>query len=825
MPDSTPAPASPYLLPELRCRRVLPGLLLGLLPLAGAAQQAAPLTGTVTSAAGPVEFVTLTLHRAADSTVLKTEFSDAQGRFRFDAPTGGRFLVSAAQVGFGRYWSPVLAVPADGLVLPAIALLPSAATALKEVTVTARKPLYEHQADRTVVHVADSPLASGATALEVLGRAPGVSSDGKDNLSLRGRQGLLVVVDGKRVALTGTELAEYLKALPAEQVQTIELITNPPAQYDAQGGAGVIAINLKKDQRLGTNGSATLGVGRGGYGRYTGGLALNHRRQRLNLYGTYTYTERRYFTRFDFDRRYAATDLLPAASSTQANDQVSHLRSHAAKVGLDLTLSKRTLLGASLTGLLSHIDNNVDNQTQFLGLAGDPLSRYSSATAQDIDRPSGSASLNLRHALADSAAAAAFTLDADYARYHTTRLLAQHADYTEPQPATAFLDGDQRNDLAIGTLRLDFSQPLPHRACLEAGAKATRVRSDNTVAFYNTANGITTLNLLISNDFHYTENVNAAYVSLRAAAPHTTVQAGLRAEQTNTLAETAGALPRERHYTQLFPSASVQRTLGERHSLGVALARRVDRPNYGQLNPLRNYVDPISYRAGNPDLVAQTSYSVELTHTYRQKFIAALAYARTDQPLVNAVQPSPDGGRLVVNQDVNLTTQDYVALTLTAPLEPAKWWTLYANGVFYYSRFRGSLAGTALDQGQPSCQLSANNTFSLPQGWSAELTGTFQSSEIWGFEQSTGRGQVGAGLLKSFWNKQGSLRLSATDIFFTNPARFTSTFINFRETFYKREDLRVVTATLTYRFGNGKVAAARKRAAGAEDELRRAGGF
>ena len=294
---------------------------------------------------------------------------------------------------------------------------------------TARKPLYEHQADRTVVHVADSPLASGATALEVLGRAPGVSSDGKDNLSLRGRQGLLVVVDGKRVALTGTELAEYLKALPAEQVQTIELITNPPAQYDAQGGAGVIAINLKKDQRLGTNGSATLGVGRGGYGRYTGGLALNHRRQRLNLYGTYTYTERRYFTRFDFDRRYAATDLLPAASSTQANDQVSHLRSHAAKVGLDLTLSKRTMLGASLTGLLSHIDNNVDNQTQFLGLAGDPLSRYSSATAQDIDRPSGSASLNLRHALADSAAAAAFTLDADYARYHTTRLLAQHADY------------------------------------------------------------------------------------------------------------------------------------------------------------------------------------------------------------------------------------------------------------------------------------------------------------------------------------------------------------------------------------------------------------
>ena len=825
MPDFTPS---------LRCLfpssvsvvRQLSLFVLGLLPLAGAAQKTAPLSGTVRGEAGtPVEFVTLTLHRADDSVVVKSEFSDAQGHFQFDAPTGGRYLVSAAQVGYGRYWSPALAVPAAGLALPAIALRPSAATALKEVTVTARKPLYEPQAGGTRVNVADSPLATGATTREVLGRAPGISTDGRDNLSLRGRQGLLVVVDGKRVPLTGTDLAEYLKALPAEQVQSIELLTNPPAHYDAQGGAGVIAINLKKDQRLGTNGSATLGVGRGGYGRFTGGVALNHRRKNLNLYGNYTFTERRYFTRYDFDRQYAATSLLPAVASRQLNDQVSHLRSHAAKVGADFTLSKRTLLGASLTGQLSHIDNSVDTQSEFRTFEGDPLSRYTSVTAQDIARPSGSANLNLRHALADSANAAALTFDADFGRYHTTRLLAQQASYLEPQFINNQFNGDQRSDLSIGTLKLDFSQPLPHRTRLDAGAKATRVRSDNRAAFFSTANGIVTYNPLISKDFRYSENVNAAYVSLRTTLSQNTLQVGLRAEQTNTLAELDGEAARERHHTQLFPSVSVQRTLNSRHALGLALARRIDRPNYGQLNPLRSYVDPISYRAGNPGLVAQTSYSAELTHTYRQKFISSLAYARTDQPFVNAVQPSPDGGRLVVNQDVNLTTYDYLGLTLTAPLEPTKWWTLYANGVFYYARFRGQLAGTALDQSQPSCLLSVSNTFSLPGGWSAELSGNYQSSEIWGFEKSTDRGQVGAGLLKSFWNKQGSLRLSATDIFYTSPTHFTSTFVNFRETFYKREDLRAITATFTYRFGNGKVAAARKRAAGAEDELRRAGGL
>ena len=827
MPDFTTSLHS-YFSDLTQARWPLLVLGLGLSPLAAAAQQRGSLTGGVQSAAGaPLDFVTITLHRAADSVVVKTEFSDAQGQFRFEVPTDGRFLLSAAQVGYGRYWSPALTVSTAGLRLPAIVLRPSAASALQEVTVTARKPLYEPltAGGGTRVNVADSPLAAGATALEVLSRAPGIGSDGKDNLSLRGRQGLLVVVDGKRVPLTGADLADYLKALPAEQVQHMELLTNPPAQYDAQGGAGVIAISLKKDQRLGTNGSATAGAGRGGYGRFTGGGSLNHRRKNLNLYGNYTYTERRYFTRYDFDRYYAADGPQPPATSRQFNDQVSHLRSHAGKLGADFTLSKRTLLGASLTGLLSHIDNQVDTQGEFRTLEGLPQSRYTSVTTQAIARPSGSANLNFRHALADSAAAAALTFDADYGRYRSTRLMAQAATYIEPQNASSQASADQATDLSLGTLKLDWSQPLPHRVRLEAGVKGTRVRSDNSALFFSDGNGSLVLNPLISKRFSYAENVNAAYASVRAATAQTTLQAGLRVEQTNTLAELQGDATRERHYTQLFPSVLVQRTLSSRHALALALARRIDRPSYGQLNPLRFYVDPISYRAGNPDLVPQTSYSAELTHTYRQKFTTTLAYARTHLPLVNAVQPSPDGGRLVVNQDVNLTAQDYVALTLTAPLEPAKWWTLYANGVFYYSRFRGSLAGTALDQGQPACQLAASNTFSLPRGWSAELTGTLQSGEVWGFERSTTRGQVGAGLQRSFWNKQAVLRLSATDIFYTSPVSATSAFINFRETFARREDLRVLTATFTYRFGNGKVAAARKRTAGAEDELRRAGGL
>lgn len=798
------------------------GSVLVVLPLVGWAQGRAAVRGTVSTGAGaPLEYVTVTLHRAADSVVVKTEFTDGKGAFRLEVAEG-RYLVSAAQVGLGRYWSPVVALSAAAeTALPPIQLT-SQVTTLKEVTVTGRRPLYERLADRTVVHVAESPLAAGSTTLDVLGRAPNVTVDGNDNLALRGRQGLLVVLDGKRVPLAGTELADYLRALPADQIQSIELITNPPASYDAQGGAGVIAINLKKDQRLGTNGSVNASYGRSKYGKFTSGLALNYRRKNLNLFGTYAYTDRRYFTQLDFERQFAATPTLAAASSLQNNYLLRELRSHSGKVGLDVSLSKRTTLGASVTALASQTASHTDSHSQFFDRAGASTGRYASTTDQDLARPSGAANLNWRHAFADSATARSLSADADYARYRTTRRLDLNTYFEAPSQPTNLLHGDQRSNLSIGALKVDYSHPLPHRTRLEAGAKATQVVSDNHVGYTNTRDGSTTFLPDISYQFRYRENVNAAYVSLRGAAARTTLQAGLRAEQTNTRADSAGATLRERHYAQLFPSLLVQRALSKSHALALAVARRVDRPTYTQVNPLRTYVDATSFRSGNPYLVASTSYNFELTHTYKGKFSTALAYAITDQPIVNVVQPA-GGSRVVVNREVNLTTQHFYTLTLTAPLDVAKWWTLYANGILYYNRYVGSLSSTALDRGRLACNLTLNNSFTLPLGWTAELNGLYESREVVGFAVLQNRGQVALGLQKSLWHKQGTLRLSATDIFYTTPIRTTSTYDNFSDSSYQRSDLRVFTAALTYRFGNSKVAAARRRAAGADDELRRAG--
>jgi ferric enterobactin receptor len=795
------------------------------------AQGRAEVWGTVATSTGAgLQFVTVTLHRAADSVLVKTEFSDAQGAFRLQAKPGERYRVSAAQVGVGRYWSPEFELVTAGISLGVIVLVAGQATMLKEITATARKPLYEHLTDRTVVNVADNTLSAGATALEVLGRSPNVTLGGNDNLALRGREGVFVVLDGKRVPLTGTELADYLRALPAEQIQSIELITNPPASYDAQGGAGVIAINLKRDQRLGTNGSVNGSYGRSEYGKFIGGLALNYRNKAVNLYGNYAYTDRQYFTRLDFDREFYQTALQTAGSSMQYSRQVSHLRSHTGKVGLDVTLSKRTLLGASVTGLASQLNSHNDGHTQVFDNMRAPTATYSSTTDQDVSRPSGGANINFRHAFADSATARSLSADVDYAHYRTTRLTDLNTYFETPTQPANLLSGDQGSTLSIGAAKVDYSQPLPRRARLEAGAKVTQIRSDNSVAFSAISNGRAEIVDALSSRFRYHENVNAAYVSLHGSVTQTTLQAGLRAEQTNTLAEltsaTSGTITdsRARHYFQLFPSLTLEHTLNERHALAFAFARRLDRPSYLQLNPLRTYVDATSYRAGNPFLTPQTSYNFELTHTYKGKFSTGLAYARTDQPFMDVVQPSPDGSRVVVTSDVNLSTQHFYTLTLTLPLELTKWWSIYANELFYYNRFVGNLAGTSLDRGRFACNLGLNNSFTLPHGWTADLNGLYESRESFGFNIIRSRGQVSAGIQKSMWDKKGSLRLNMTDIFYTTPIRSTSTYDNFVESSLRRQDLQVVTASFTYRFGNSKVAAARKRDAAADEEIRRAAG-
>ncbi|MGI4871513.1 MAG: TonB-dependent receptor domain-containing protein, partial [Janthinobacterium lividum] len=556
--------------------------LVGALPAFG--QSTVLITGVVLDPAGaPVEFATITLHRATDSTVVKSEFSDAKGAFALRASAGARYRVSAAQVGYARYWSAPFELPVTGLALPSIALRISAATALQEVRVVGQKPLFEHQADRTIVHVENSPLAAGNTALDVLTRAPGVTVDGSDNLALRGKQGLLVLIDGKRQPMTGTELADYLRTLPAEQLKSIELITNPPASYDAQGTAGVIALNLKHDQRQGANGSLNLGYGRGVYGRLITGATVNYRRGKANAYGTYAYADRRTYLRLNSHRVFYDQGQ-PTSGSNQEDYLATRTQTHNWKAGVDYAFTGRTTLGAALTGQAAQSTGQGTNAVTLLDATGTASRALTSAAYRNANTPNLAANLNLRHAFADSSNSRALTADANYATYRLSRQQGLSALLDGGSAAPTRLTSDQAGRLNLLTGQLDYAHPLAHHRRWSGGLKVSRVQSSNDAVFQQTTNGVTALDTTQTNRFRYTENIRAAYLSWQQTGARATWQVGLRGEQTSAQGvQEIGNQQFDRQYFQLFPSASLKYTFSPQHELTLALSRRLDRPGYDQL--------------------------------------------------------------------------------------------------------------------------------------------------------------------------------------------------------------------------------------------------
>ncbi|UOQ67600.1 outer membrane beta-barrel family protein [Hymenobacter volaticus] len=627
-----------------------------------------------------------------------------------------------------------------------------------------------------------------------------------------------MLIDGKRQPMTGTELADYLRALPAEQLKNIELITNPPAKYEAQGSAGIIAINLKKDQRQGTNGTLNASYGRSQYGKFTSGLTLNHRHKNLNLFGSYAYADRNGVEKLNISRRFyqgQEQERTLTGSISQVSTQNVSIRSHTWKAGADYNLGERTVLGAVVSGL----DNQAplresSTYTSLFDETGNLSDSYRAVSVRGFNSPNVAANLNFKHTFApDSSGSRELTTDADYARYTSRRPQDLTTYFKLSGRPTVLLSGDQRGDLTIQSAKVDYTHPVSKTGRIEAGAKASRVHSDNDAQFMETTNGETTVDLSRTNRFKYDENITAAYLSFNQTVGKLNVQAGLRGEHTAAVGrQTIGNQDFERNYFQLFPSAGLKHTLNDRHEVSLSVSRRVDRPSYGQLNPFRVIIDPTTSGAGNPELRPQTSYNFELGHTYKQKFSASLSYSTTDQPIIHVVQPESDS--TVVARPVNLGRQQHVGITLTAPLELAKWWTMHNTGVFYYNQFVGSIAGTSLNAGRSSFNFTSNSNFTLSETWSAELNARYQAKDRYGFFMVRPYGLLTLGIQKSVWERKGSIKLAVADLLYTRKIRANSTYDNYTERVYQRNDSRVATLSFSYRFGNDKVAPTRRRAGG-----------
>lgn len=777
-----------------------------------------------------LENATVELLRSADSSLVKVALTDKTGTAEFDNIPFGSYFAKISMVNFAPQNSAAITVAGPRAEIAAVTLQ-TKSTALGAVTVTAKKPFIQKLTDRIVVNVESSIVSAGSSAMEVLERSPGVNIDQNDVISLRGRAGVIIMIDGKPTAMGGTDLANYLRGLPSAAIERIDIITNPSAKYDAAGNSGIIDIRMKKDQRMGINGTLTAGYGQGVYSKANTGTTFNYRNKKINIFGNYNYAYRIGLNHLVLDRNFYENGIYNGGD-LKDNYSKAPNSSHATRLGMDFFPSQKTIIGFVVNGNFNHYTRKNNNRSTVIDPQKEAVSRFRSYATNNDHGNNVVANINLKHTF--DSTGRELTADIDYGVYNSNSLTLNATSYYKLDGSSLqpdyVLNGDQEGQLTLKTAKMDYSNPLGKGAKLDAGFKTSFVSSDNDAKFFDVSSGIPQDDVNKTNHFLYHENNNAAYINFSKEFKKFDFQLGLRGEQTNIKTEQLkGNLKFDSSYFQLFPSAFFNYKLREDQTLGISVSRRIDRPGYYQLNPFLFLIDVTTYATGRPGLLPQLTWSYELSYTVKSlNFSLAYSHTRDNQDIAiakfNDVFPNiPSADNVTVQVPINLSSSDYVGLTVATPVRITKWWNMLNNANVYYERFNGTLGTTVLKRGKPALDLRTNNTFAFKKGWTAELNANLNTGGQAGFMVMDPQWGLAAGVQKIIMKSKGTLRFNVTDIFWTNLPKAVITYDNYIEKWHAYRETRVVSVTFSYRFGNNKVQAARRRTTGSEEERQRAG--
>ena len=781
----------------------------------------------------PVENATAALLKSNGKQLVKSALADKNGQVFFDNIAAGTYRIKISAIGFeDKITDSILISDAGNTIeLPAVVLEHKPSSELKGVTVSAKKPFVQRLNDRLIVNVDNSVVNAGSSAFEVLERSPGVTIDNNDNVALRGKQGVIIMIDGKPSPMTGADLVNYLRGLPSNSIDRIEIITNPSSKYDAAGNSGIIDIRLKKDQRMGTNGTFNIGYGQGVYPKANAGISLNHRNKKLNLFGSYNYGYRKGLNRLYLDRNFYNNGIF-SGSDLKDNFARMPFNSNNVRMGADYYASKKTIVGVVLSGNLNAVNRRSDNSSIVFDNQHDPSFTFNTLARNNDDNNNFTGNINLKHTFDSSRKE--LTADLDYGIYNSRSTSRTSTQYNKigggSQQPDYILDGRQKGNLNFTTAKVDYVNPLKNNASFELGLKTSFVSTDNDARFFDASNGTPVVDAGKTNHFLYDENNNAAYVNFKKDFKKWDMQLGLRAEQTNVKTyQEIGKVSWDSNYLQLFPTAFFNYKLKEDQTIGLSVSRRIDRPGYSQLNPFLFLIDVTTYATGNPGLLPQFTWAYEINYTVKKiNFSLSYSHTKNNQNVViaryNDLFPqNPQDSNVTVQIPVNISNSQYVGLSVAAPVKVTKWWNMINNADIFYNHFNGNLAGTKLNNGKPAIDLRVNNSFTLKNGWATELNGVFNSGGQYGFMVSKPQWGISAGVQKTILAGKGTVRFNITDIFWTNLPRATITYDNYIEKWNAKRESRVANISFSYRFGKKTVAGARRRTTGSEEERQRAG--
>lgn len=801
------------------------------LNLIGIAQNNGKISGTIIDGGNQkiIDAATISLLKVKDSSLVKLSLTDKEGQFYFENIKNGTYIIMASSIGHRKVYSSPITVTEGANVSVGTLQLLTQATTLQTVAVDTKKPFIERQIDKTIVNVDALISNAGSTALEVLEKSPGVSVDKDGNISLKGKQGVIIMMDGKPAYLSGQQLSNLLKSMPSSAIEQIEIMTNPSAKYDASGNSGIINLRTRKNKMLGFNGSYSASYVQGVYPKFSNSINLNYRKGKVNLFGNYNYSKRIGFEDLSINRNFRnSTTKEIETIFDQKSFMKNNGESHNAKAGLDFYADKKTTLGVVLSGYINPRENTGDNTTFLKNNIG-RIDSILLATNHEKDKYSNfGTNFNFRHVF--DSTNKEITADLDYRIYQqsTDQFFTNNylnADYTKRRNSNE-LEGNLPSDIKIYSAKVDYAMPLKKGAKFEAGAKTSYVTTDNDAQYQtNNGSGFTT-DYGKTNHFIYKENINAAYVNFNKQYKKWGVQAGLRMENTIANGHQLGNLQRpdsafRRNYTNLFPTVYISYQANKNNNFNLNVGRRVDRPSYQDLNPFYYFLDEYTYKVGNTLLRPQFTNSIEFSHTYKGFLTTTLNYSKTTDVFADALDQINSERKTFISEK-NIATRENLGLAVSANFPLSKVWSanIYAN--VFNNKYYGALNTAILDVNATMFMTNINNQFKFKKGWSAELSGFYRSKGIEGQLIANSMWQATTAVQKEILKKKGSLKLSIGDIFYTQKFSGSVKYQDIDVKIKSVNDSRRATLTLLYRFGKPiKNQPQRRRTGGATEEENR----
>ncbi len=740
----------------------------------------------------PIEFAEILLLNQ-DSVAVKSELSDAKGLFSLET-AGSKYILQVKHLKDLIYSKNVNVESNINLGN----IKTESIQEIKEVVIEGKKKLIERKVDRLIFNVENSIVSQGVNGIEVLQNTPKIDLS-RGGIQLIGKSSVGIMINGRLLNLTGTDLENYLRSMRSDNITKIEVITNPPAKYDAEGNSGLINIILKKNTNLGWKGNTSLSYIQRTYAGIAPSANLYYTGEKLSLsFGLSGNIESKSPTsgrNIDFSNHYRKSSEQKKEKYTGGNTNMN----------INYSINEKNDIGLIYNGSLIKNDQKGNIVNYFLSK---PLNQLDSLQQS----PYKNKNKYNYHSLSTYYDLKLDTLGKKMSVYFNylgknNRTDRDFSTSTNSGINNAALYGSKA-DYGVYSGNVDFTLPYEF-ADIEAGAKYASIKNNSNISYFNVINGASSFDPSKSNEFNYRENIFALYFSItKEIAEKWEMQMGLRYENTytkgysNTLSQT-----QRNKFDNFFPSVFVTYTPNKSNSFSIAYSKRIDRPGFYEVNPFRVYTDFYSYDSGNPNLIPSYTHNLELSYLYKNNLSITLYGARLLQGK-DYITTVSDNSNATISQPMNYYNQNTLGLDISYTYKPFKWFNSYNNFSAYYNNSKSYLEQLTI----PSFSgygafVSTKNTFTLNEKKTSFLILNFFQNlpTKEGFIKSLNRASLDLGLRLMFLNKNLQVNALISDIFAQNRNKNEEYYptYNYFSTIYN--DMRSFNLSVSYSFGNKKI--------------------